>query len=52
MQVDPKTLVLAALAFVAVFETLRRLNEGHVKGIEKVPLRPVEVAQGPGGLQP
>jgi hypothetical protein len=39
---------LAALAVVAVFKTLRRLNEAHVKGMETVSFRPVEVTQGAG----
>jgi hypothetical protein len=52
MHADPKTLVVAALALVAVFETLRRLNGGHVKGMETVPSRAVEIAKGPDGLQP
>jgi hypothetical protein len=52
MHADPRSLVLAAVALVAVFETLRRLNHGHVKGMETIPFRAVEIAEGPDRLQP
>jgi hypothetical protein len=48
MHADPKTLVLAAVVLVAVFEALRRLNDGHVRGMESIPIHVVEVADGPG----
>lgn len=44
--------VLAVAVFVATFEALRRLNDGHVEGIWTVPLRPLRLARGPHGLQP
>jgi hypothetical protein len=53
VQIDPKIAVVAAAALVASFETLRRLNDGHVKGMLMVPFRPVRIALGPPhGLQP
>jgi hypothetical protein len=51
MHADPKTVALA-LSLVAAFEMLRRLNGGHIRGMETVPLRAVEVAKGPRGAQP
>jgi hypothetical protein len=51
MHADPKTVALT-LALLAAAETLRRLNGGHIRGIETVPFRAVEVAKGPRGAQP
>lgn len=53
MHLDLKTIVLLAGTTGAVFETLRRLNGGHVKGMASVPIRPVIAAKGPPhGIQP
>lgn len=46
MHTHPRALVLAAVALVAGLEALRRLNDGPVKGMETVPFRAVEIAQG------
>jgi hypothetical protein len=51
MHADPKTILLVAAA-VVVFEALRRLNGGRVRGIGALPYRAAYAAKGPHGVEP